>query len=92
MEVQKFCTVCKEFKPLTEFWLKPNGKYHSWCYSCRKIRKKEWDEANKEHRKDYRSKNKERIDKREAEYRLSHKDELRIKSALYNEISNEYIK
>jgi hypothetical protein len=49
---------CKKDKPLCEFYLKKNGRYHSWCNDCRKEKKKIWDIENKNHRKEYNEINK----------------------------------
>jgi len=76
MEV-KFCVACKEDKPITEFYLKKNGRYHSWCNDCRKRKKKEWDTANSKHIAEYREINKEHIQKQNTEYRELHYEKLK---------------
>ena len=57
----KSCSLCTQTKPLTEFKLQKNGKYHSWCNDCSKeysrnlarrpdqqAKRKAWYEANKD--------------------------------------------
>lgn len=81
----KICLVCKKQKPLSEFMLKKNGKYHSWCNSCRLEYNKIWRRNNAEHIAVYKEKTKEHRKKKDAEYRESHRKELRLVSAIYNE-------
>lgn len=80
----KVCVKCKTEKDISEFYIKKNGRLHSWCHECRKEAKREWDIKNKNHIIEYKLKNKEYIDIRNAEYRELHKEELRLKSILYN--------
>jgi hypothetical protein len=42
----KQCTRCKEVKPISEFYLKKNGKPISMCKPCKSIYAKEWSEKN----------------------------------------------
>ena len=57
----KLCTLCTQTKPFTEFKLKKDGKYHSWCQRCRRdysrnlartpeqqVKRKAWRDANKD--------------------------------------------
>lgn len=85
----KLCAKCKEEKPISEFYIKKNGRPHSWCHSCRKKDKQEWNVKNKDHIVEYKLKTKEYRDKKDAEYRESHREELRLKSIIYNEILRE---
>lgn len=32
----KSCSQCTQAKPFTEFKIKKDGKYHSWCHGCRR--------------------------------------------------------
>jgi hypothetical protein len=81
----KLCTKCKIEKPISEFYIKRNGKPHSWCHGCRKIDKTEWNIKNKDHIAEYKAKTKEYRDNKSAEYRELHREELRLQSVIYNE-------
>lgn len=86
----KICVQCKKEKDSSEFYIKRNGKPHSWCNNCRKKKKKEWDLNNVEHRREYKEKNKDHIMEMDAIYREAHREELRVKSIYYNEICRDY--
>lgn len=46
-EVEKLCSKCKKIKPLSEFYLKPDGSlYKVWCKSCFHKQAKEWKRNN----------------------------------------------
>jgi hypothetical protein len=81
----KLCSRCREYKFLSEFSIKKNGKHHSWCHDCRIVAKKEWDIKNKNHVIEYNARTKDHRNKKDAEYRESHREELRLKSVVYNE-------
>jgi hypothetical protein len=80
----KLCVKCKIEKPISEFYIKKNGRPHSWCHECKKKDKDEWNVKNKDHVIDYKLKNKERRNIKDAEYRKSHREELRLQSVIYN--------
>lgn len=88
----KTCNACKEEKPIEEFLLKRNGKYHSWCNDCRKLKKKEWDFKNEDHIIEYKKKTEEHRIKKDIEYRESHRKELRLQASVYNEKMRDYRK
>jgi len=81
----KVCTVCKIDKPVLEFRIISNGKHSSWCKDCSKIKKKEWYIKNKEHVIQYKKQTKEHRLNKDAEYRESHRDEIRLISIVNKE-------
>lgn len=82
---KKFCACCKKEKGSSEFYLKGNGRLHSWCNDCRKNKKKEWDLNNKDHIDDYKQKNHEYALLQAAAYREANREKLREQSVVYNE-------
>src|SRR5574343_1696946 len=85
----KLCVKCKIKKLISEFYIKKNGRPHSWCHKCRKDSKTEWDIKNKDHVIEYKAKTKEHRDNKNAEYRELHREELRLQAIIYNEKSRE---
>jgi hypothetical protein len=75
----KICFKCKEEKPLSEFYLKKNGHYHSYCNDCRCEIKKEWNTTHENEIKEYKLKNKEHIDAQNAKYRDENRGEINRK-------------
>jgi hypothetical protein len=85
----KLCAKCNQDKDLSEFYIKKNGKPHSYCNDCRKLDKKEWDIKNIDHVAEYKEKTKEYRLKQSAEYREQNRERLRDVSVVYNERSRE---
>lgn len=79
MEI-KVCVNCKKELPLNEFYLKPNGKYHSWCNSCRKEKKHQWDIEHTEHRRKYRKDNHDHIKEVNDIYLDAHREQINEKA------------
>ena len=74
--IKKECTACRESKEINEFSLdrsRPDGKA-VWCRRCRGTHYAEYRSANKEklnkRRREYWPANKEKLNKRQREYRL----------------------
>jgi len=85
----KICARCKREKSLSEFYIKKNGKPHSWCNDCRPKAKKEWDIKNRDHIAEYKEKTKEHRKKQGFEYREKNKERLKEVTRIYNERSKE---
>lgn len=68
----KVCTICKEEKPIAEFYKRGNGGFYNYCKKC----------ANKDARKYYRI-NKLKIHGRKVEYNRLHKEEIRRYNGRY---------
>ena len=47
--IEKTCASCKIFMLTDGNFLKLKTRYHSWCNSCRKAKKKEWYDSNSEY-------------------------------------------
>jgi hypothetical protein len=90
----KICVRCKVEKPISDFYLKKNGKYHSYCNQCKnqihrdyrithRIEIAKYRERTKDIKleKDrlYRIQHADRVKGQSIRYYLAHKDELRIK-------------
>lgn len=86
---KKVCVKCGKEKDISNFVLKKNKRYHSWCNECRLADTKEWRKKNKEHVIKYKEETREYRLKKDAEYRESHREELRIIATIYNEKSKE---
>lgn len=80
----KKCRKCNKDKDESEFYLKKNGRLHSYCNDCRKEDKKAWDVKNKEHTLAYKERTKEHRFQQAAEYREKNREKLRAVASLYN--------
>lgn len=81
----KFCVKCSLDKPINEFYLKSNGKHHSWCNDCRRLKKREWDLSHREHIFEYKIKTKQHRDRKNKEYKDKNKNKIKQNSYIYNE-------
>lgn len=45
----KTCSSCKVFMPTDGNFLKLKTRYHSWCNPCRKAKKRDWDDLNRDY-------------------------------------------
>ena len=79
----KTCSKCQVSKPVSEFYKKPNGSYHCWCYSCsaeyaceRRVTHKDHLKAQKVIRYDL---NRDEINKKAQQHRKDNLEECRKK-------------
>jgi hypothetical protein len=68
----KYCIACKKEKVVTEFGKTKYG-YRSWCKLC-----------TKKYNKEYNEKNKAKLSLQRLEYKLKHKEEIRVAHAALN--------
>jgi len=83
----KICVQCKKEKDSSEFYIKKNGKLHSWCNDCRKAKKHQWDMGNTEKRREYKIKNKEREHQLELKRRQDNPQRYIDTYTKYNELN-----
>jgi hypothetical protein len=76
---------CKGEKDLSEFYIKKNGRPHSYCNKCKSEVKKEWDRINVQHVIEYKEKTREHRDEQNAIYRENNKEKIRINAIKNNE-------
>jgi len=81
----RVCIKCGEEKDISEFYIKKNGKYHSYCNGCRLKGHREWRNANKKHVDEYKEKTKEYRNAKDKEYREQNREKLRIIAQIYND-------
>lgn len=85
----KICVRCEEEKDLSEFYIKKNGKPHSYCNDCRSEVKHNWDTENADLIREYKNRTKEYREAYNAEYREKNREILRIKAREDNEKRKE---
>jgi len=93
----KECRICKEDKPLGDYYLrKDSGRYSNNCKKCAIIRNSKYSsnncENNKIYSKEYYKNNKETVLKRHKRYQENNKDKIKEYSISYTKDNKEKIK
>ena len=95
--IYRICTVCKESKPLTEFYRDKTKKLgrRGICKKCHAIKDKKRYELNRERklkqRKQYYYEHKEQIFKQSKIYYLKHKEQIAVRKRKYRQDHKEEI-
>jgi hypothetical protein len=87
--MDKLCVKCKIEKPISEFYIKKNGRPHSWCNKCRKEVKRNWDISHVNERKEYNIVNKDRNNQKDRERRERDSAKYIATYTKYNELNRE---
>uniref|UniRef100_A0A6H1ZVR3 Uncharacterized protein n=1 Tax=viral metagenome TaxID=1070528 RepID=A0A6H1ZVR3_9ZZZZ len=82
---RKVCVNCKEEKDISEFYIKKNGRLHSYCDVCRLQSHKDWRARNTEYIIGYNEKNKDYINGQERLYRKKNKEIIKARAKTYND-------
>lgn len=96
--IYRICTVCKEKKPLSEFYRDKTKKLGrcTICKKCRAIADKKRYELNREHvldqRKQYCCEHKEQISEQAKLYYLEHKERITVRKRKYSQTHREQIR
>jgi len=93
-ENMRRCITCKSSLTLEQFTLNKKGEHHKTCNTCC-IKKKEYNETNKEaiakQRREYRERNKEVISQKDKERRQQNKEQIAERRKEYTEKNRERI-
>lgn len=92
--MKKKCNKCKEFKEFKEFTKSKTGKYgiRSVCKICRNLHAKDNYIKNKDKRKAYRIKNKDKIKIREKIYYEKNKDRINLQNKISGKAHKDYLR
>lgn len=91
----RVCNKCKENKPLTDYYVRNDGRVVRICKACNYIATKKHREENKAivsaWQKEYRSRNKETLYEKKKEYRGKVADKIKAAKSLYYQENKERI-